>query len=601
MASRKPVVIDDLLNRDRLATLIAEKYISWENLRQAKETQWKELTSYIFATDTTYTSNNKLPWSNKTTLPKLCQIRDNLFANYMASLFPKRKWLQWEGESREDESITKRKAIESYMTWVTDRNEFYDEVAKMVYDYIDYGNVICMPDWKDSRIELEDANGPQIKGGYVGPVARRISPLDIVFDPTANSFEDSPKIIRSLVSIGEVKEYISSLGNTPEEQQKYNDLFNYMKEFRAAVSQYPSTNTISKDRVFEVSGFGSYHDYLASNTVELLTFYGNIYDEDHDIYHRNVVIIVADRHKVMCIHPNPSWFGEPPIYHSGWRVRQDNLWAMGPLDNLVGMQYRIDHLENIKADVFDLIAFPVLKIKGYVEDFEWAPFTRIYVGDSGDVEMLSPDVNALQADTQIAILEAKMEEMAGAPKEALGFRSPGEKTKYEVQRLENAASRIFQSKIAQFERQILERLLNAMLELARRKMDTTTVRIFDENNKIPVFKDISREDVVGMGRIKPMAARHFAEQANLLQNLNSFFSSPVGQDQSVLQHFSSEKLARLFESLLEIDTYKIVEPYIRITEQGESQRQMNVTQESTAMETLTPSGLAPEDSDGPIF
>jgi hypothetical protein len=41
---------------------------------------------------------------------------------------------------------------------------------------------------------------------------------------------------------------------------------------------------------------------------------------------------------------------------------------MGPLDNLVGMQYRIDHLENLKADVFDLIAFPPLKIKGYVED-----------------------------------------------------------------------------------------------------------------------------------------------------------------------------------------------------------------------------------------
>jgi hypothetical protein len=33
-----------------------------------------------------------------------------------------------------------------------------------------------------------------------------------------------------------------------------------------------------------------------------------------------------------------------------------------------------------------------------------------------------------------------MEEMAGAPKEAMGFRSPGEKTKYEVQRLESAAS-----------------------------------------------------------------------------------------------------------------------------------------------------------------
>ena len=48
---------------------------------------------------------------------------------------------------------------------------------------------------------------------------------------------------------------------------------------------------------------------------------------------------------------------------AGWRPRPDNLYAMGPLDNLVGMQYRIDHLENLKSDVFDQIAYPILKIR----------------------------------------------------------------------------------------------------------------------------------------------------------------------------------------------------------------------------------------------
>jgi hypothetical protein len=28
--------------------------------------------------------------------PKLCQIRDNLYSNYTATLFPKRKWLVWD-------------------------------------------------------------------------------------------------------------------------------------------------------------------------------------------------------------------------------------------------------------------------------------------------------------------------------------------------------------------------------------------------------------------------------------------------------------------------------------------------------------------------
>src|SRR5690606_28773647 len=156
---------------------------------------------------------------------------------------------------------------------------------------------------------------------------------------------------------------------------------------------------------------------------------------------------------------------------AGWRVRQDNLWAMGPLDNLVGMQYRLDHIENMKADVFDLVTFPPLKIKGIVNDFTWGPMEKIYVDADGDVELLSPNVQALQANVGRAAIEQRREERAGSPKEAMGFRTPREKTACEVQRLENAASRIFQNKTAQFEEQIIEPILNAMLVLAQNHLD----------------------------------------------------------------------------------------------------------------------------------
>ena len=124
---------------------------------------------------------------------------------------------------------------------------------------------------------------------------------------------------------------------------------------------------------------------------------------------------------------------------------------MGPLDNLVGMQYRIDHLENLKADAFDQIAVPLIKIKGLVEDFEFQPGERIYTGEDGDVEFLRPESSILQANLEIQELEAEMEIMAGAPREAMGIRTPGEKTAFEVQRLDAAASRTFQHKINAFE------------------------------------------------------------------------------------------------------------------------------------------------------
>jgi len=249
----------------------------------------------------------------------------------------------------------------------------------------------------------------------------------------------------------------------------------------------------------------------------------------------------------------------------------------------------------MKADVFDLIAYPPVKIKGYVEDFTWGPMERIYVGDDGDVELLSPDVNTLNADTQIQILEMKMEEMAGSPREAMGFRTPGEKTKYEVQSLENAASRVFQHKIRHFEDHIIENILNAMLELARRNMTPTTIRAFDDTLKVATFSNLTKYDITGHGRLKPMASRHFAEKAAMLQNLTGFFNSPAGQDEEIKQHFSSIKLAQTMEKLLEIEQFKIVTPFIRISERADQAREQNNNEEQVLMEMQTPSGIAPGD------
>lgn len=585
----------DILTEDKLATSIALKYAGWETMRVKRVQEWDELTRYVFATDTTQTRNSQLPWSNKTTIPKLCQIRDNLYANYMASMFPKRKWLIWEGNNPSDEDRQKREAILAYMSWVIDRNEFYDEVSKLVEDYIHYGNSFATVEWIDSR--NPDAEEGRIDGGYVGPMVRRISPLDIVFDPTAPSFANSPKIVRSLISIGEVKKLATDMTLGDEERQDIEDLYNYMTDIRGSVRNSINTDqTIQvKNSVYDIAGFSNYSDYLNSNMVEVLTFYGDIYDEESGDLLRNHVIKVVDRHKIFTKKTNPSYFGSAPIFHAAWRNRPDTLWGMGPLDNLIGMQYRIDHLENIKADLFDIITFPPLKITGYVEDFEWGPMSRIVVGDNGNVELVAPQVQALQANTEIAVLEMKMEEMAGSPKEAMGFRTPGEKTKYEVQRLENAASRIFQSKIKTFERQHLEMILNAMLELARRHLDQITIRAFDDEIKLAYFQELSAADLTGNGRVKPIAARHFAEQAELLQNLTGFYNSAIGADPEIKAHISTVKLANMIEELLEIQEYDIIEPYIRLTEQAEAQRMSNVGEEQTAMDALTPGQLTPDD------
>lgn len=589
----KSLDIDDVIVKDQLGCRIADYWLQWDTFRDTWKAQKRELREYIYATDTTTTSNSQLPWSNKTTIPKLTQIRDNLYANYIATMFPKRRWLQWEGDDVTDETRQKTEVIRDYMAWVVSQREFKEEIEKLVLDYIDYGNCFSTIEWVDKTSVSKSGT---TKTGYVGPRISRISPLDIVFNPVAASFKDSPKIVRVITNMGEAKEMIERFTVDETDKALAEEVLSYCKDLRSSISQFQSgTELIEKDSYLRVDGFTSFRQYLDSDSVELLFFMGDLYNREEDKFHKNHMIVVIDRHKVIYNKPHPYPLAEIPIYHAGWRVRQDNRWAMGPLDNLVGLQYRLDHIENLKADIFDLTTFPPIKVKGIVNDFTWGPMEKIYVDADGDVELLTTDLQVLQANVEMAAIETRMEEMAGSPKEAMGFRTPGEKTKYEVQRLENAASRIFQNKIAQFEEQIIEPCLNAMLVLAQTHITDVTIRTIDDTYKAAVFKQISKQSISANGRIKPVAARHFAERAEVVQNLNNFYQSAMGQDPELKVHFSSIKTAKMMEDLLDLDRYELVEPFIRIHEQAEMQQQSMTQQEESMSTALAPSGLTPDD------
>src|SRR5947209_9974378 len=337
----KVLELNSIINPDQKATRLTSKYIEWDRMRNGKKVAWEEIIRYVYATDTTQTTNAQLPWKNKTTVPKLCQILDNLYSNYTATLFPQRKWLMWEPESGDSNSADKVNAITNYMSWVISQPSFKHELDKCILDYIQYGNTIATTEWVDMRVELTD----KIQAGYVGPAIRRLNPLDVVMNATSENFQESPKFIRSLMSMGELKSLLERMSND-ENQQEYEELYKYLRDIRYHAQNYVG-DWIQRDNLYAVDDFTSFRNYLQSGTVEVLTFYGDYYDFDNDVFEKNRVVTVVDRHKLIGDKPNPSYFGYPPIFHVPWRKKQDNLWGMGPLDNLVGMQYRMDHIENM--------------------------------------------------------------------------------------------------------------------------------------------------------------------------------------------------------------------------------------------------------------
>jgi hypothetical protein len=575
---------------DELASFVANKYIDYRNNSNGIRSETRELRNYIFQTDTTKTTNVQLPWKNKTSVPKMAQIRDNLHANYIAALFPHDDWFKWDAESNDGADRDTARAVESYMKQKIRESDFKATISQLVLDYIDAGNAFAEVTY---MVDQHSPEGGPSYTTYVGPKLERISPYDIQFDLSASSFKESAKLTRSLVSVGSLK---YAADNIPGYEWAQKAVDGAMK-LRNELSSYGDSD-MDKAEGISVDGFGSMRSYLSSGMIEVIEYEGDTYDTNTGEVKTNRRVLVVDRKTVVLDEPMDTWLGRSNKEHVGWRTRPDNLWAMSPLANLVGMQYRLDHLENLKADVFDQIAHPIVVVKGQVEDFEWGPDERIFADVDASVSVLVPDTTALNADFQMQSLMQNMEEMAGAPRQAMGIRTPGEKTAFEVQSLDNASGRLFQQKIQHFEENFVEPLLNQMLAAARKNITSIElVKTTDDDFGLAEFIKVGPEQLNKKGKLRPIGARHFSRQAQIVQNLMGLANSAIYQDQAVNVHMSGKKIAELLEEMLGLGKFDIVSDNIRLAEQQETQSAATLAQQNVAEEVAGRQQLANDSAD----
>lgn len=567
------VEIRGLLQGDTEADWVSNLWTTYNNQRQPKLATWGETDQYIYATDTTQTSNAKLPWTHNTTTPKLTQIRDNLHANYLSALFPNDKWMSWLAYTQDAAKKQTSKTILGYMENKLREGKFRNTASSLLYDYIDKGNAFSMPTF-ERRYNKTDFD---LVAGFVGPKAQRISPYDIVFDPTAPSFESTHKVVRSYITVGDM---VKTTKVNPEATDWLRALERRRKLERAARGF--SQEDWNKAAQYYIDGFGSMYEYYQSNAVEILEFYGDYYDNREDKLYENRMITIVDRAVMVRNIPIPTYDGKPAIRHVGWRKRSENLWAMSPLENLIGMQYMIDHYVNMSANALDLKIMPPKKIIGDVEAFDWQPNAEIHIDEQGDVQEMAQQFGDIYTALRyISELEQRMEMYAGAPREAMGIRTPGEKTAFEMQSLEAAAGRIFNEKIIQFEL-FIEEILNDMLEIAHRNMDASDViRVIDDDIGVQQFLTVTKEDITANGIIRPIGARHFGQKAQELQNLVGVFNSPMVE--SIRPHVSGLGLTEFIKDVVDLRGYEVFKPNIAVLEQQETEGLLAQAQEDNIM------------------
>lgn len=572
-------------NRDVLAANISTLWTQWSSASNGAKRMWDEIRRYIYATSTKDTTNEGVaPWSNTTHRPKIANIYDTLTINYESGQFPNDDWLAWEGGDEESASKRKRKIVESYMRTKhrLKASGFREAMRKCQSDWTAFGNAFAQVDFVRELVSDEEGN---LSTAYVGPRVTRIDPRDIQFNPLASSFRNSPKIIRTLYTMAEISRIIEER----PDMQYFTEIRDRARETRKRFRQFDQGD-LQKDSHLQFDGYGTAGEYFNSGLVEVLDFYGDIYEESTDTFRKNHVITVVDRFEIVRDETTQTWNGRPLIFHVGWRDRIDNLWAQGPLDNLVGLQYRIDHLENARADAFDQMIDPDIVFAGDIEEImQVGGAKHYYIAENGAVQHLRPDTTVLGADLQIQELTDSMEQFALAPREALGVRSPGEKTAFEVAELTNAASRAFDNKNLRFA-EFIEEIVNAELEVTVKNLDATDIiEVVDDDTGAIEFQTITKADITANGKLVPVGARHFQRNGQLIQNLSQLQLGPLS-DPEVAQHFSSVGLAELYQELLDLQGTKktIVSPYVRVQERLEAQRRTQTAQSIAEQESATP-------------
>ena len=537
------------IETDSLAENISNKWISWINGRQQWEERYRKVLQYLYSTttDTIYGQASN-PWCSNVHIPKMTQLRDVLITYELESLFSLNDYFQFEGFTKDANTIKNRDTIRNLLRDMLDKGNFKAITEKLIEDYIDAGNCFAMPVWDSEYIE--DPKGFKSLF-WEGAKAVRINPLDIVFDPTACSFKESPKIIRTVLSLGELTVLAE---NDPVMKKGLDKALTIRQDIMTAIT---NGDTIKGDEV-TIAGFGNWSTYVTSDVVEILTFYGTVYDVVKKELHKNKKITIMDRRVLLKEEDLNPLCGYNFIYKGGYRDRKDILWSMSPLENLLGMQARIDFLENKRSDCYDATVNPVRLIRGNVDmPDSLGPGDEIRMDTDCDVRYLAPDTSILTADTLMDRYELKMEEFVGSPKEVLGLRTPGEKTMFEVDQLMTAATRIFQRQIRKFEQEIFEPLINSLLQLYLQKKSgqTVQVKVWDSENEVYRFEDVTIDDINNLGRVKVIGSTTYQDRTQIAQALQMLGQNPLFLDEVVRNNFSPVVLGQVFSFIAGLDRF----------------------------------------------
>ena len=564
-----------------LVDQLSQLYVHYKNRRSKWEEEVDEVRKFVFATDTRGTVGASADFKNNTTIPKIAQIRNNINVSYEEHLFPNTDWVQWEPANQQGSSIDVAKVMQAYTRNKARVSGLPKVISQVIGDWTDTGLAAVEIYHEDKRGKDAAGNPVQL---YYGPKCARLDPMDVVYDVEAADLESATKVVRSLHTLGALKKLSINSPSVISPEQ-----FELVKKQREQVATAVDKGTNNLSRRLVRAGFGDSLTFVQNNVHEMLTFYGDFYDPEKDELYENYRIVIIDRSILLSKEPIHSLTGQHAVKLAVWEFREGTLAPMGPLARILGLQYKLDKLENLRADKFDMLANPTIVERGDVtfHGVRGKPGARYTTEEDGDVRELVESAVALNADTQIQFTLALMDDMAGNPKESLGVRTPGEKTKFEVQLLDSGQNKVFRNKVKKFEDDILTPILQEMVSIGRAHLNgADLIGVLNDELGSVDFVEITTDDLSGDGAVVAHGSSLFAQKANALQNLITILSSPAFN--LLNPSLSRTALAKTISYLADLGEFNLFTPGIGVQEDQQIQRLAAESQAKTAEVEMTP-------------
>ena len=556
------------LQHEDLEKAILSFFREFDAGKEGIRKEWDEIEQYRFATDTTQTINAKGGFTHSTHLPDVLVIGNTLEALFWNTLFPNDNWFKWKPYESQAASLEVVKAITSYTKNRHERCSQELEYNKMVDDFVYKGNAFSHTFY----VKQEGFNGSKTK---------RVSPHDIVFNPAEPVFADADKVVRENMPEGEFLSLMNMEGFDDGKIQKIVQNRSHGRQSRTDFSQ-------GKDRQYIPAGFNSYSTYVKKGFVEVLWFYGSMYDLDSGEILKNHCVVVAEG-QVVYMEEAEVVNGQVPIRHCPYHKRSENLWGMSPLAPLVGLNYMRNHRENAKSDALDRMIEPDMVFQGDVES--------IYDDETGKTIYLAPEgggVSELPISNQISSFNPELDRLkqeelvaSGLPQEFMGFRTAGEKTLGEVTSLADGAMRGFVHKAQAFEKQILAPSLNFELALEREYMTGLIEAPYTQPDGIIEFLQIDKNKLSVSGILTAVGSTRYSRNLKILTTLTQLSGTALFQ--MAASDVDPHALSRLLEDLTETELEGIFRENAALIAQAEQQQLMNQLQQQQAAELSQPS------------